>query len=278
MMNAVGPAARARCPVRVGAAAAAFGLVLLLALTRSGDPVSAGPRRGGTGMSREMVRIPATSFETVDHATRRFSVTVSVSEFRIGRTPVTQKQYAQIMGTNPSRYEGDDRPVENVSWWDAITYCNRRSEMESLAPCYDLKTGGCDFAKNGYRLPTSAEWTVASAGADRPADADGANIGLPGTRDVQTLMELVEEKGTTPVGSFAPNSHGIWDMAGNVWEWCYDYYYYNAMYVLPADARGDVALPTGEDPTGPLWGHLRVWAGQSGIRIESWTISTRFRR
>ena len=86
---------------------------------------------------------------------------VSVSAFLIDRTLVTQEEYEKAMGDNPSRWKGPKNPVEHVRWSDAVRYCNKRSELEGLRPCYDLNTWKCDFEANGYRLPTEAEWEYA---------------------------------------------------------------------------------------------------------------------
>ena len=213
----------------------------------------------------EMVNIPGNSYETLDYVTKRFRNTVSVSEFLIGKTPITQRQYIEIIGTNPSHHQGEERPVENVSWWDAITYCNARSEREGLSPCYNLSTGECNFSKNGYRLPTSTEWSVACAGVDRATDSKNANIGLADTRDSRELLKLVEKKGTVRVGNYPPNKFGLLDLLGNVWEWCFDYYWDNYDEALPGSDRYDIVMPCLIDPTGPLWGHLRVIRGGSFV-------------
>ena len=98
-----------------------------------------------------LVTIPDTCFEIVDSKTG-IKVTVSVSAFVIAKTEVTQKMFSDVMHYNPSLHKGEDKPVENVSWWQAIRYCNLRSTKEGLQPCYDLSTGKCDFTKAGYRL------------------------------------------------------------------------------------------------------------------------------
>ena len=201
----------------------------------------------------DLATIPATSYQIVDGVTKRIKLPVSISEFQIAKTEVTQKQYADVVGANPSYYKGDDRPVENVNWWDAIRYCNLQSRKEGLQPCYDLATGTCDFSKTGYRLPTEREWDVACAGADATLDPTRANIGVPQTRNSRELVRLVKEKGTMKVGSYPPNKYGLFDMAGNVWEWCYDHF----------NEEKDVLVPSLKDPTGPTWGVERVIRGGS---------------
>ena len=222
-----------------------FMLVILLLLLLSNKAVLYGQDR--------LLIIPATSYEVVDGATGRIKITISVSEFFISPTEVTQREFADIMDFNPSFYKGDDRPVENVSWWDAIRYCNLRSIREGLQPCYSLSTGQCDFSRNGYRLPTSTEWTVAAANFADKLDPNYANIGIESTTSSHELMKLVNEKGTKKVGSYPPNKFGLYDMLGNVWEWCYDYY----------NEAENFPIPSLKDPTGPSWGLERVIRGGS---------------
>ena|SRR5260370_22357257 len=102
--------------------------------------------------AQDLVRIPAGEHEVTDQITS-LKVRVSVSEFLMGATEVTQREYEAITSANPSVYKGASRPVENVSWWDAIRYCNLRSAKEGLPACYDLTTGRREPACTGYRLP-----------------------------------------------------------------------------------------------------------------------------
>jgi hypothetical protein len=140
--------------------------------------------------------------------------------------------------------------VENVSWWEAIRYCNLRSLREGLEPCYNLATGDCDFSRNGYRLPTDAEWDHANSG---PTPVEQANVGTRDTKDTDLLVKAVREKGTRQVGSYPPNRFGLYDMVGNVWEWCHDYF-------------NTVATPQpAANPAGPLRGMARIIRGGSFI-------------
>ncbi|MBL8221077.1 MAG: SUMF1/EgtB/PvdO family nonheme iron enzyme [Bryobacterales bacterium] len=166
-----------------------------------------------------MVRIPADSREVTDAETG-IAIRISTGEFLLSPHEVTQVEYEVVMGLNPSVYKGAQRPVENVTWWDAIRYANHRSVLERLQPVYDLATGRADLARNGYRLPTEAEWEVALTGADPKQ----ANLGSSNTKQTGPLVQLVTEKGTKPVGSFAANKLGLHDMLGNVWEWTGDYF------------------------------------------------------
>lgn len=167
----------------------------------------------------EMVRVPGASKQVVEGETG-VKLTISVDDFLIGSTEVTQAGYQAIAGENPSAYRGPNRPVENVSWWDAIRYCNLRSRKEGLEPAYDLITGRCDRTRNGYRLPTDAEWEVAAAGSD----AASSNLGLTSTKSAADLVKLVQEKGTRDAGFSKANPLGLHDMLGNVWEWTTDYF------------------------------------------------------
>jgi len=156
---------------------------------------------------------------------------VTVSSFYMGKYPVTQKEYREVMGSNPSFYIGDNYPVENVSWYDAINYCNRLSQKEGLTPAYTVN--GEDVTWNskasGYRLPTEAEWEYACRAKTTTPFSTGNNI----TTSQANYNENIPHNNnairrysqtTTAVGSFAPNPWGLYDMHGNVYEWCWDWY------------------------------------------------------
>ena len=103
----------------------------------------------------------AHSYTAVDERTG-IEVDIRLDAFVISPTEVTENEYRAVTESNPSEYRGDDLPVQNVSWWEAIRYCNLRSLREGLHPCYDLATGRCDRRQDGYRLPTEAEWMLAA--------------------------------------------------------------------------------------------------------------------
>ena len=213
---------------------------------------------GGCGLvsaAENLIRVPAGSYEVSDQITT-LKVRVSVSEFLIGATEVTQEDFESLTGHNPSIYKGVNRPVENVSWWDAIRYCNLRSAKERLIPCYDLSSGQRNPACTGYRLPTEAEWIRAATPISQQQIQDTGNLGVSGTKSM-AVFKAPMEQGTAPVRSKKPNALGIFDLYGNVWEWCEDFF----------DA---VASPSAvRDPSGPLAGVGRVIRGGSFVSSTS---------
>ena len=158
--------------------------------------------------------------------------------FYLGIHEVTQGQYQALMGNNPSHFKGsDDLPVERVSWLDAVEFCNKLSEREKRTPFYringtDVTIGG----NNGYRLPTEAEWENACRAKSTTLYPFGDDAGKLGEHAWSAGMS--EDK-THPVGQKLPNAWGLYDMLGNVWEWCadgYDEKYYASS--PPADPPG----------------------------------------
>jgi formylglycine-generating enzyme required for sulfatase activity len=153
--------------------------------------------------------------------------------FRIGVTEVTQAQWEAVMGYNRSNFKGADLPVEKVSWRDVVAFCEKLSEKEG-------KT---------YRLPTEAEWEYACR-----AGATGAFSGT-GNIDDMAWYETNSEEQTHPVTTKKPNAWGLYDMHGNVSEWCSDYY------------EPDYPEVTVADPTGPTDGKYHVVRGGSWGRF-----------
>lgn len=147
--------------------------------------------------------------------------------FALSETEVTQRQYAQLLnGVNPSQYQGDpERPVESVSWFEAVAYCNLLSIREGLPPCYQISGQNVAWEpslKCGYRLPTEAEWEYAArANSGKYQQYAGSDA----VGDVAWYAtNAVMPEGPRPVRTKAPNSWGLYDLSGNVWEWVWDWY------------------------------------------------------
>jgi formylglycine-generating enzyme required for sulfatase activity len=148
---------------------------------------------------------------------------VKVSGFLMDKFEVTHEMFTKAQLPNPSHWQTNpNNPVERVRWRDAKQYCNERSLMEGLKPCYDEKTAdwNCDYSANGYRLPTEAEWEYACrAGTEGPYD-----FGAPDKLRQYAWFAANSDKQTHPAGQKKPNRWGLYDMYGNVSEWCEDVY------------------------------------------------------
>jgi formylglycine-generating enzyme required for sulfatase activity len=178
--------------------------------------------------------IPTGSF-TMGENNEAHEVTLT-EPFMLGTYEVTQAQYQQVMGTNLSKFKGASNPVEQVSWEDAVEFCRKLSELPAE------KAAG-----NVYRLPTEAEWAYACRAGTTTKFSFGDDDSELG--DYAWYRENFDKK-THPFGSKLPNAWGLYDMHGNVIEWCQDWY---------------GAYPSGAvtDPTGAASGSLRVFRGGS---------------
>src|SRR5436190_12013411 len=155
------------------AAVMVFGLLFWAGCERTSAPAeaklptvalaqNASPATNASATAPNLVRIAAGRFLMGDKAQSDAKPhEVAVSAFLMDRMLVTQDQYQKVMNENPSRWKAGTNPVEQVRWSDAVAFCNKRSELEGLRPCYDLKTWKCNFDNDGYRLPTEAEWEYA---------------------------------------------------------------------------------------------------------------------
>jgi formylglycine-generating enzyme required for sulfatase activity len=172
---------------------------------------------------------------------------VIISSFLMDKNLVTQEQFQKVMGTNPSRWKGDKNPVEQLRWSDAVKFCNKRSELEGLQPCYDLKTLKCNFDASGYRLPTEAEWEYACRAGTTTAYFFGDSTAKAGD---YAWFDKNSGGHPRPVGQKQPNPWGLYDIAGNVWEWCNDFYKVDYYRESPR-----------ENPQGPNEGENKVLRG-----------------
>jgi len=182
------------------------------------------------------------------------SHSVTLSSYKVSSVEITQKQWSAIMNSNPSMHIGDNYPVEQVSWYQAVSFCNKLSIKLGKTPCYaingntapsDWSSGTIQMSRTGgYRMPTEAEWEYAARG--------GQNTGFSGTNTEAELQHYAwyvnTATNTMPVGKKLPNQFGLYDMTGNVWEWCWDWY-------------ATLASTPENDPAGPATGTYKTLRG-----------------
>jgi formylglycine-generating enzyme required for sulfatase activity len=209
------------------------------------------PKEITNSIGIKLMRIPKGKFlmgsprtekkrNTADNETQH-EVTIS-QNFYMGATEVTQAQWQKVMGNEPSKFKGDQLPVETVSWEEAVKFCKRLSEMPE-----EKKAG------RKYRLPTESEWEYACrAGTTTPfhfgSQLNGRQANCDGTDPYGTETKGPYLKKTSPVGTYPANAWGLYDMHGNVWEWCSDWH-------------GEYPAGSVTDPIGPATGSYRINRG-----------------
>ena len=196
----------------------------------------------------------------------RAMVEIPEKNYSIGKYQVTQALWESVLGNNPSHFKGSSRPVEKVSWFDCVAFCNKLSEIEGLDEVYLIngEEVACNLEADGYRLPTEWEWYFAAT-----ANQTCMYAGSDHFEEVAWTRENSDGE-THPVGQKQCNGFGLFDMSGNVNEWCWDWH-------------GD-ETPT-EDNTGPSSGLFRVLRGSSfdgvamysGVALTATGFSYRFR-
>lgn len=225
-----------------------------------------------------MVFVPGGTFTMGDTAGIGFDEelpthSVTLNSFYMAKYLVTQGEYEAIMGNNPASGfgVGDNIPVYDVNWYDAIKYCNLRSIQEKLKPVYSISGSTnpddwgevpdfgdddstwaaviCNWNATGYRLPTEAEWEYAARGA-----TDNPDYLYSGSDNIDEVAWYIDNSGssTPAVGGKAPNGLEIYDMSGNVYEWCWDWF--DASYYKSSPSK---------NPTGPESGSRRMLRGGS---------------
>ncbi|TYQ15271.1 UNVERIFIED_CONTAM: formylglycine-generating enzyme required for sulfatase activity [Acetivibrio alkalicellulosi] len=170
-------------------------------------------------VDNKIIKIPGGEIALRDDRIKR-KWAVEIKPFLLSKYLVTSELYSYITKNLTLNLNGEKKPVVNVSWHDAVSFCNLLSEKSGLNKCYSLSSNGeeilCDWESDGYRLPTDAEWEYACK-----AGTTGARYG-----DLDKIAWYKENSGgkVHDVGEKEPNPWGLYDMLGNVWEWCWDVY------------------------------------------------------
>src|SRR5690348_6594356 len=212
---------RSNCVIRVLFCLFLLFPILLIAGCKQSDggtSSSVQPKVVVSSSGVEMVALPGGEFmmgTSQGNADEGPPHKVTVSPFLMDRYEVTHEMFVKVQLPDPSHWQENPKtPVERVRWRDAKAYCNERSRLEGLKPCYNEKTveWDCDYSANGYRLPTEAEWEYAArAGAEGPYD-----FGPPDKLRQYAWFADNGDKKTHPVGQKKPNAWGLYDMHGNV--------------------------------------------------------------
>ena len=208
--------------------------------------------------------------------------TVTLSPYSIGKYEVTQELFEAVMEENPSNFkdspaEGETqelRPVESISWYYAVVFCNKLSALVGLDKCYTITSGGtlidtdglklseikaactgwvvsCDLTKNGYRLPTAAEWEFAARGGDQ--SVDDWNYTYAGSDDDLNSVAWYQDNSediTHEVGMLTANRLGLYDMSGNCWEFCWDITFNGPSSETVTDPMGESTTNFRSRPSG----------------------------
>jgi len=167
----------------------------------------------------QMVEIPIGKIELRDDRTKQ-KWSVEIKPFMLGKFPVTQELYFDVTKEEPSTFKGSKHPVETITWKETVCFCNALSIQTGLNPCYTILEENqeitFDITADGFRLPTEAEWEYACK-----AGTKGIRYG-----ELNKIAWFKDnsEKTTHTVGQKEPNVWGLYDMLGNVWEWCSDIY------------------------------------------------------
>ncbi len=226
-----------------------MGRLLIFLLTATLVVVSSCSRKGADNF----ILVKGGTF--INTKSNLYGKSATLSDFYIGKYEITQKEWIEVMGSNPSKFKGDNLPVETVSWYECVEYCNKRSITEGFKPYYNIDKNKKDSNNNndndsikwtvtinegahGYRLPTETEWEYAAGGGQM-----SKSYTFSGANAVDTVAWYWKNSGdkyltgfwtwpaiennhnkTKAVGSKIPNELGLYDMSGNVREWCWEWY------------------------------------------------------